>query len=99
MPYAPYFFSSFSRNAIDFPSGLHSALPRPPRLVVGDSAFSVDPALAAITNSWLDGSRSGSSWRLLVNAMRVPSGDQDGDDSSALAVVSRSTVFEARSNR
>src|SRR5258706_15260618 len=99
MPYAPYFFSSFSRNAIDFPSGLHSVLPRPPRLVVGDSAVSVDPALASITNSWLDGSRSGSPWRLLANAIRVPSGDQEGDDSSALPLVNRSSFLAATSKR
>src|SRR5258706_8727356 len=99
MPYAPYFFSSFSRNAIHLPSGLHSGLPRPPRLVIGDSAFSVDPGFESTTNSWLEGSRSGSELRLLVKAMRVPSGDQEGDPSSALPPVSRSSFFDARSNR
>ena len=35
MPYASYFFSSPSRNAIHLPSGLNSGLPRPPRLAIG----------------------------------------------------------------
>ncbi len=91
--------SSPSRNAIRFPSALHSGLPRPPRLVTGVSAFSVDQAFASTTNSWLDGSRSGSSLRLLMNAMRVPSGDHDGEDSSALPAVSRSKFFDPMSNR
>ena len=99
MPYAPYFFSSFSRKAIHLPSGLHSGLPRPPRLVAALSAFSVDPAFASMTNSCADGSRSGSGLRLLVKAMRVPSGDHDGEPSSALPPVSRSSFFDARSNR
>ena len=79
--------------------GSTPACQRPPRLVAGVSAFSVDPGFASATNNWLDGSRSGSSWRLLVNAMRVPSGDHDGDDSSALPVVSRSSFLVAMSNR
>src|SRR5262245_20048691 len=81
IPYAPHCFSSPSRNAIHRPSWLHSALPRPPRLVIGESALSVDPGFASATNSWLDGSRSGSGLRLLMNAIRVPSADHDGDDS------------------
>ena len=36
------------------------ARPRPPRLVGGVSAFSVEPGFASATNIWLDGSRSGS---------------------------------------
>src|SRR5256885_3484877 len=81
MPYAPYFFSSPSRNAIHLPSELHSALPRLPRLVAGDNALSAAPALASTTNSCDEGSRSGSGARLLMNAIRVPSGDHDGDAS------------------
>ena len=41
------------------------------------------PASRRRRTAGLDGSRSGSSLRLLVNAMRVPSGDHDGDASSA----------------
>src|SRR5690349_1590127 len=99
MPYAPYFFSSPSRNAIHLPSGLHSGLPRLPRLVAGANAFSVDPGVASITNSWDDGSRSGSGARLLMNAMRAPSGDHDGDASSAVPFDRRSSFFDSRSNR
>ena len=51
MPYAPYFFSSFSRYAIHLPSGLQSTLPRPTRLVDGVNAFSVDPAFASTMKS------------------------------------------------
>src|SRR5687768_16473693 len=83
MPYALNFFSSPSRNAIHFPSGLHSRRPLP-RLSIGVSAVSADPGRASATKTWLDGSRSGSALRLLVKAMREPSGDQEGDDSSAV---------------
>src|SRR5688572_15146029 len=93
MPYDANFLSSLSRKAIHFPSGLHSGSERPPRLSIGVSAVSVDPGRASTTKTWLMGSRSGSGWRLLMNAMRVPSGDQDGDDSSTVPFVSRSSDF------
>src|SRR5437867_2576794 len=99
MPYAPHFFSSPSRNVIHFPSGLHSTRERPPRLVIGVSAVSVEPGLASTTKIWLVGSRSGSALRLLVNAIRDPSGDHDGDDSSNFDVVRRSSFLVATSNR
>jgi hypothetical protein len=45
------------------------------------------------------GSRSGSSEWLLMKAMRVPSGDHEGELSSHLLFVSRSSFFVATSKR
>jgi hypothetical protein len=84
-------------NAIDFPSGLHAS-----SLSVSGSLSSfgvfvswrgVAPGFASITKTSQSFVRSMSSWRLLTNAMRAPSGENAGSPSLNAPGVRRSLFF------
>ena len=96
-PYQRSFGSQPATYAIVWPSGLKTGAESRPGLVV--TTCGIAPSRASTTKMSVFSERSASgSVRLLTNAMRVPSGDQAGFESSKGPELSWKEVFFATSN-